>query len=309
MKLNGLQQRHFDYVIGPNQDSRLASVAAGATLESINLALDTDAPFVLRQRAVRIAYVVANPPTQQGLQFLKMKYTGPMNDFKQQKEVNVASEMAYFGQVGAFKPEYPNVQYPAGGVLTVQLANTGASALTNVYLFFRGVKLYPWGTVPAYSYPKNFKGLGNFSYPQAVTALDVTEYRDNQIFTVKPDADFVLRGGQATAPFNVGGTRQFSEVFMMLRDWNNKPYSNDFIPLDILFGSGGWPASYPIGPTPTYITPFGAGPGLMGLFYPEIYVPANHQLTYVLKRSDGVSGTNQAESFTINLIGQKVYPQ
>lgn len=303
------QERHFDYIIGPNQDTRLASVAAGATLESINLQMDTDAPFVLRQRAVRIAYSVANPPTQNGLQFLKMKYAGPLGDFKQQHEVLVSAEMAYFGLVGGFRPEFPNVQYPAGGVLTVQLANIGTAPLTNVYLLFRGVKLYPPGTVPAFKYPANFKGLGNFSYPQAVSTLGVSETRTNQIFTVKPDADFVLRGGQATAPFNISGTRQFSEVFFQLQDWNNKPYSNDYIPLDAMFGAGGFPASFPVGSAPTDVTPFQLGPGKMGIFYPEIYVPANHQLIYALKRSDGSGGSNQSESFTINLIGQKVYPQ
>jgi len=48
-----LQQRHYDYVLGPNQDVRLASVAAGAVLEEVLLEMDSDAPFVLTGRAVR----------------------------------------------------------------------------------------------------------------------------------------------------------------------------------------------------------------------------------------------------------------
>ena len=302
-----LQQRHFDYVLGPNQDARLASVAAGATVKDINLQLDTDAPFLLRGRAVRQAYTVGSPPTQVGLQFLKMRWTGPQKDYRQQAYVPVAAEMAYFGQVGNFKPEYPNVQYPAGRVLTVDLQNIGANPITNLMMFFRGVKLYPWGTVPAYKYPPKFAGLA-FNYQIPVEGLGVSEYRPDQVFTVKQDADFVLRGGQATAPFNIGGTEQFSEVFIQLMDFNKKPYSNDFIPLDILFGAGGFPASIPVGALT--VPPFGTGPGLPGLFYPEIYVPANHQLIYALLRTDGTSAPgNTAESFTINLVGQKVFSQ
>ena len=52
------QERHHDYVMGPNQDSRLANVAAGAVLEDIELKLDSDAPFLLRGRARRLVFVV-----------------------------------------------------------------------------------------------------------------------------------------------------------------------------------------------------------------------------------------------------------
>jgi hypothetical protein len=309
-----LQQRHFDYVLGPNQDARLASVAAGATVTDINLKLDTDAPFLLRGRAVRQAYNTFNL-MQDTLPFLKMRWTGPQKDYRQQAYVPVAAEMAYFGQVGNFKPEFQNIHYPAGGVLTVDLQNMGANPITNLMMFFRGVKLYPWGAVPAYKYPPKFAGLP-FNYQIAVEGLDVTEYRPDQVFTVKQDADFVLRGGQATAPFiNQAGTVVFAEVFMQLMDFNKKPYSNDFVPLDVLFGAGGFPTVYPVGAPGNLVdvTPFGTGPGSPGLFYPEIYVPANHQLIYALQRNDTTSppggGSNAPVSFTINLIGQKVFAQ
>lgn len=309
------QERHFDYVLGPNQDARLASVAAGTTLTGLELNLDTDAPFLLRSRAVRQKYTVADPPTQNGLQFLKMRWSGPMADYRQQQLVSVASEMSYFGQVGNFKPEFPNVNYPAGGVLTVDIYNSGASAITNLMLFFRGVKLYPLGSVPGYTYPSRM-ALSSFPGYQftnaaggALTALGASERRENQYFTVKQDADFVIRGIQATAPFNAGGSEQFSEVFLRLFDFNKKPYSNDYIPLDILAGAGGFPQGFPVGPTPSYLTPFGAGAGSPGLFYPEIYLPANHQLVYNLLRTDGTYGATEAQNLVINLIGSKVFPQ
>jgi hypothetical protein len=43
------------------------------------------------------------------------------------------------------------------------------------------------------------------------------------------------------------------------------------------------------------------------LFYPEIYVPKNHQLIYDLQRADNASGATAAADFTFNLIGGKVF--
>jgi hypothetical protein len=148
-------------------------------------------------------------------------------------------------------------------------------------------------------------GLG-FNYPQPVVALGVSELRQTIIFQVRPDADFVLMGGQATAPFSSDG-RTFAEVGIILRDFNKKAYSNDFIPLDVLFGAGSFPATIPIGSTPSFISPLGPGPGQPGLAVPQIYLPKNHQLLYDLKRTDGSGGANQAETFVINFIGQKAF--
>ena len=312
------QERHYDYVLGPNQDARLASIAAGAEVTDIELQLDPDAPFELRSRAVRQKYTTAL--TQDGLQFLKTKWTGPTRGiFHQQDYVLESLQMAFFGQMGNPKPVRPSITYPASGILSVNVKNTGLSAITNLTFFFRGVKLFPWGSVPAYRYPERMKGT-TFSYPVPITTLGVSETRLNLIFQpgmnpatgiAKPDSDFVLRAGQATPPFIIGevSPRIFAEVGIRLYDWSKKPFSNDFMPLDILFGGGSFPAAIPLGQTPSFISPFGTGPGQPGLFYPEIYIPKLNQLIYDLKRTDGATGTNQAESFTINFIGQKVFPQ
>jgi hypothetical protein len=300
-----LQERHHDYVLGPTQDVRLTSVAAGALIKGVTLQLDPDAPFVLRGRAVRQSYTAAL--TQDGLQFLRMRWAGPALDYRQQGMVPQSVEMANFGQFGNPKPVFPPVVYPANGLITVDLENTGTSAISNLMLFWRGVKLFPWGAVPAYTYPPRFASLA-FSYPQVITALGVSELRQDNILTVRPDADFVLRSGQATAPFSVAG-RTFAEVFIKLKDFNKKPYSNDFIPLDVLFGAGELPATIPLGPTPSFIAPFGPGPAQPGLFYPELYVPKNHQLLFDLKRTDGSGGSNQAEDLTIVWGGGKVFPR
>lgn len=298
-----LQQRHFDYVLGPNQDSRLASVAAGDTITEVLLLMDDDAPFVLTGRAVRHKYTSAL--TQANLQGLKTKWTGPSRDYRQEGYILESLQSAYYGAFGNPKPIVPAIVYPPRSVLMLDLQNTGASAITNLSFYFRGFKLYPKGTVPAYTYPPRFASQ-TFAYPVPVSQLGVSETRVDQLFTCKQDAAFVLRGGQGITISSATG-RTLAEVAIRLKDHQKNPYSNDFVPFDILFGTGGFPAVVPVGPAPTLVTPFGTGPGQPGLFYPEIYIPENHQLLYDLQRSDGAVGSNQAEDFTFAFIGGKAF--
>lgn len=301
--MTGLQKRPFIYVLGPNQDARLASVAAGVVIEESLLLMEDDAPFVLTGRAVRHAYTSAL--TQVNLNGLKTKWTGPQRDYRQQSYILESLQMAYYGQFGNPKPIVPGIEYPPRSVLMLDLINNGANTITNLSFYWWGYKLFPPGSVPAYTYPRRLASQ-TFSYPVQVKSLGVSETRSNQIFTVKPDADFVLRGGQGITISSSGG-RTLAEVSIRLKDHTKNPYSNDFVPFDIVFGTGAFPAAVPVGPTPSFIAPFGTGPGSPGLFYPEIYVPKNHQLLYDLQRADGSGGSNQAEDFVFNLIGGKVF--
>jgi hypothetical protein len=292
-----LQRRHYDYVLGPNQDVRLASVASGAVIQEILLTMDDDAPFVLTSRAVRYAYSTLD---QSNLAGLKTRWTGPKRDYRQTDFVLESLQMAYYGQNGCFKPIAPSILYPTRSVLMVDLINTGPTAITNLNFFFRGYKLYPAGTVPAATYPSRMQSE-TFAYPVYVSSLGIAETRLDQIFTVKQDADFVLRGGQG-----IVGQAGLVEVLVKFKDHQKNPYSNDFVPLDMLFGSAPLNATIPINSGASYnqVAPFGTGPGQMGLFYPEIYLPKNTQLLYDLQRNDP---TGAAASFTFNLIGGKVF--
>src|SRR5271170_8061843 len=98
------QERHQDYVLGPNQDSRLASVAAGAVITGVTLRLDHDAPFVLRGRAYRVQYDTLTSRTQQNLNGLAVRYAGPLRDYRQQSFIPQNLVMPYGGQGGAWKP-------------------------------------------------------------------------------------------------------------------------------------------------------------------------------------------------------------
>ncbi len=282
------QQRHQDYVLN------LPTLTPGQVLTGIPLVLDPDAPFVLRSRAVRIPYDVSRH--QAGLQFLSMRYTGPNNDYRQQDLVPQSEEMIYFGQMGNPKPVWPPIQYPSSGTILVDVQNTSASlTLTGLTAYFRGVKLFPYGSMPTASYPKRCS-LQPFIYPQTVVNLPVTQPANTlqQIFQVKPDADFVLRSvqaGPALSPLPY-------EVFIQFLDENLKPYSNLPVHLDFFAGNSAMGNTYPVGPVPAYLPPVGTGASNPGVFFPELYIPRQHNLYYYISRADATYGGATA---TLNL--------
>ncbi len=309
----GLQARHFDYVLGPNQDSRLTTVVADSIITGIVLQMDTDAPFVLTGRSVRCAF--GNPDSarfnQWPLTGLRTRFTGPNRDYRQVSDqggyVLESLQSAYFGQRGNPKPIVPPVVYPPGSVLMLDLKLYRVAPFTdsipNLTFFFRGYKLYPAGAVPAYTYPRRMASQ-TFAYPVAVSTLGIDERRNNQLFTVEDDADFVLRGGQSFTPSQ---SLRLANVSIVLKDFNKQPYSSDFVPLDVLFGNTPDDTSFLQGVV-TGVGAVGTGPRVPGLFYPEIYVPKNHQLLYDIKREDGtISGATESATFNFNLIGGKVF--
>jgi hypothetical protein len=299
------QQRFFLYILGPNQDPRLASVAAGAQVLGVELTTDTDAPFVLKGRSVRHKYT--SSLNQANLPGLKTQWADAGFNYRC-TYLRESLVMAYYGQFGNPKPIAPTVHYPAGSIISLDLQNTGASAITNLTYYWWGYKLFPWDTVVGYTYPQKIDRVQTFAYPISVPTLGVSEERLNQFFMCKDDADFVIRAGQGPTLFATGGgsPRVFAEVGIILRDFDKRAYMNDYVQFDVLFGSGSPPATIPVGPTPSFVSPFATGPGQPGLFYPEIYLPRDHQIRYDLKRGDGAGGSNQSETFTFNLIGSKV---
>lgn len=312
------QERHFDYVLGPNQDSRLASVAPGQVISGITLQLRHDAPFILRGRAYRVQYESATV-RQQELNGLSLRYSGPLRDFRQQTYIPQNLVMPYGGQGGAWKGLRHPVAYPAGGVIQVDLVNTTANTtFTNLTMYWRGVELYPWGINPSYTYQPGGRTL-TFVYPinpitaanpfGIIQALQQTETRLLQQFKCGNDADFALRYVQAFGNFR-GSVGPPVEMFFVLRDENQKAFSNDFVHWETLFGpSAGFGAKssiYPCGGT--QVKAIGTGNVLPSVFYPEIYVPRNHVLWYDVKRTDGgISGAPGNEDIPVNLVGSKVY--
>ncbi|OYV23690.1 MAG: hypothetical protein B7W97_02440 [Mycobacterium sp. 20-66-4] len=244
--------------------------------------------------------------TQAGLQNIALKFAGPDLQYFSKDYVPQNLQMAYGGQSAAFHPVFPQVFYPAASLLTVGIQNLGATALTEVVLYFRGVKLFYPGSVQAYTYPSQFSIL-DYRYPispdapYGVQNLLTTDSRRLQPFTVKPDADFVLRAlqaGPSYSPFAL-------EVFITLRDQDQKPYSNRPVHFEVLCGPSG--GTYQSGVSGT-IGAVGTGNSAPGILYPEIYVPKSHQLFYDITRNDaGFGGAATIPNFPITLIGAKVF--
>lgn len=295
-------ERHHDYVLGPNQDARLASIDPGQSITGITLALDVDAPFLLRSRAVRQQYDLSRQQTNNvasgaGLNHFLMRWAGPDRDYRQQTFVRQNLYAPYFGQIGNPIPVYPQVFYPRQAQITVDVFNDGTDALINVTMYFRGVKLFSPGAVRSYEYPAKF-GLLPYVYPKVIAGLPVFTGPIRNTLLVKGDADFVLRGGQAGDTFT---SPRSSEVFITIRDEDEKRYSNDAVHADVLFGNSNMGNIFAGG------SPIAGGPNAPGLFYPEIYIPKNHLIYFDVSRDDSYLGEAAAVDYPISFIGQKVF--
>jgi len=305
------QERHQDYVINSTIDGRLASVAPGQLITNIELRTDPDAPFLLRGRSYRVAYDNLDSRTQAGLQNVSLRFSGPNRDFRSEQLIPQNLLMAYGGQSAAWKPVYPQIFYPASSTMLVDVLNTSATAtLSNLTLYFRGVKLFPWGVNPSYNYPPKCAML-SYVYPVvnpsavnpygSIQNLLTSETRLLQTWQNQPDSGFVLRAlqaGPSYSPFAL-------EVFITLRDENRKAYSNQPVHFEVLAGPSG--GNYQTGSAGS-ITSIGTGNSAPGILYPEIYVPPKHLLYYDITRADsGYAGAATIPNFPINLIGARVY--
>ena len=306
------RQRDQIYVIGPNQDSRLASVAPGKLITGIEFQMDPDAPFLLRGRAYRVSYNSLASRTQVGLQNVAMRFTGPdTSDFRSAALVPQNLQMPYGGQSAAWKPVYPQIPYPARATLTMEVLNQGSTTLTNLTFYFRGVKLFPWGSGD-YTYPKRMSqtqyayGI-NWLSPQnpanptaAIQNLLTSDTRLLQTFQTKNDADFVIRSiqvGPSYAPYAL-------ETFFIFRDENRKAYSNDFVHFEMYGPSGG---NYQTGASGS-VTAVGTGNSLPGTPFPEWYLPKNHVMYYDIMRADsGYAGAATIPNFPVTLMGSRIY--
>jgi len=326
------QQRDHIYVLGPpllptsspvpqlpNETPVLSSLAPGQQIIGLPVTLDKDAPFVMRRRALRVRYDTAQAPfvhLETGINQLMVRFTGWDHHYLQQGMIPQNLDGAFFGQYGAWKPIYPGVAYPAGGSFLVDIVNNGPLTLTNVTLYFRGVKLFPWGTRPDYRYPEICSTLP-YAYPinpvttsntlGVIQSLQVSELRLAQPFKVLNDADFVIRA-MASGPVSV---LSCFETFLILRDFDNKPFSTGWVHLDVYGGQTGQPATLEFPTGTTNLTALGTGASMPNVWFPEIYVPKNQVLWYDILRQDSAftqGGLNAVtQDYPITMVGAKVF--
>lgn len=309
------RERHWDYAVRHDEWPQLKAITPGQKV-TIPFTFDLDAPFVLRSRALRVPYSVACGglnPASTNLNYLRMRFSDSTAQFRSQSQIRQLTQMAYYGQWGLPLPVYPEIFYPAGSTMLIDLYNDGPAEIDNLTLYFRGVKLFPWGQRRDDTYPAKFSQLPytyTFVPPTdqnpigQVLNLGVKETRLNQVFKLQDDADFVIRSGQAGLP---GSAQLVFEIFFKLYDSDNYPYSNVPVHFDVVFGNFTTEAIFQYGASGT-TPPYGAGPYAPGLFYPEIYLPKTRIMYYDIYRDDSAISCAAAASYPVLLNGAKVFP-
>jgi hypothetical protein len=292
-------ERHQDYQL------TVASVPPGG-VRNVPLQLDTDAPFALRLVKSRNL-----GPSGFNYQNPRRMYTSTA--FQTDLIQNVLDNQ-YFPSRGIV--QYPQMIYPPGSSIVVDIANTTNANLTNVKILFRGSKFFDSRAVSLPTYPPRFGGLP-FTYQTVVANLQasgaLSRSVDNQL-QVRRDADFTFRCGVCD-PFSlaIDGTASsagllappnFLNVYVQLKDESRKAYSNEPIHINDLFGQS---------------SPFVFGTGgnndavlwLPGNLTPEIYIPRDHSLYFDVFRFDDPTDFNTGRPVNLyfRFVGAKVFAQ
>ncbi len=199
-------------------------------------------------------------------------------------------------------PIHPGILYPAGSVIDVDVIglNTGIVSPEGVILIFVGTNIYQKSDTWAPEYPAKWTArpyLDNLTLPSVAVPGGLPSL--NNPFTAQADSDFVWQLGEYTdLAFTGGGCGgggsddicQLVDLGIMIRDPIYKAYSNDFVPVGLLF-------------------PF-LGAQAPGWLYPEIYVPRLSQLYFDFKYLvPGFTPTASPVTITLGLKGMKVYAQ
>lgn len=266
-------ERHQDYILA------LPSIPPGGLID-LPLKLDSDAPFLLRLVRSR------------GIGLSGWRFQTPNRAWQ-----SSALRTDLIPQApGALLPNpqpsrgsiiYPQMLYPIGATIVIEVGNTTGAPITNAYLLFRGSKLFPDGAVASPTYPARLSALPD-TYQVNVTVPAVGIIRDVQL-KIKSDADFVYRYGAADA-FTLGvdggayNPFTFSQCHVRLRDEYYKGFSNDWVHINDLFGQG-QPSPFETSTSRDDDVLF-----LAGLLTPEIYIPRDHSIYFDVMRNDVGSG-------------------
>lgn len=271
-------ERHQDYQLN------ITELPAGG-LQGVELFLDSDAAFAARWVKQRFTPEAASG--QWSYRFRAPSGAYQSSDFR----------FDTFGRGTLIRgnPLYPQMIYPAGGSIVVDINNIAGVELDNVKLLFRGSKLFPDDSIPAPTYPPVCSIL-----PQVIpiTVGPIAQNNgagnlNNQI-NIPTDWDFVLRYANADPFLLAGGNGTYDQLYAQLKDDKQKPFSNVPIHIDDLFGSQSSTATGSVTTAPFW----------PGVFTPEIYIPANKILYFDLFRTD-TAGGNVTMQFSFG--GARVY--
>lgn len=270
-------ERHQDYIL------TIATVPAGG-LTGVPLNLDRDAPFLMRLVRSR------------NLGLSGFRFTNPDQQYQSSGLRTDLIPQAPSSSFGNPQPSrgivvYPQLVYPMGGVILVDIGNNTGSALSNVQILFRGSKLFPLGAVNSRTYPPSMSVFPT-TYQIAVDNLAATgagaTVRNLQL-TARSNADFVMQYG-ACDPFTLGvdggefNPFNYENLYITMRDDYQKAYSNGPIHVNDLLGQG----------QPVNFEQAGANDDdvlfLPGLFTPQIYIERKRSIYFDLFRNDPGGG-------------------
>jgi hypothetical protein len=248
----------------------------GTIQEGLTLRTDLDAPFRLAGIAIWTNNVAGGAFDGQML----LRFARPDGQLVQRLVTSanaIASGNSYAGSptpTGAnpnqalITPVYPNIVYPPQSVISVDLQTLiPAVNAPSALIIFIGTKLYREGEIWAPGYPKKWTAR---PYLDALVVPNVSLVPGgppvlNQPFTAQQDSDFVFQMGMyADSDAATGGLpMSLTDLGFKMRDWRQQGYSNDYVPISLLF------------PFLTAQMP--------GFVYPEIYLPSQQQLFFDFK--------------------------
>jgi hypothetical protein len=264
-------ERHQDYVL------RNITVPANGSVNYV-VALDSDAPFALR------CVLSSGMPTSGGLTQFQFIILG-MDDRRYMggngNPANGLDSMVNPGSLPFII--YPQITFASHITIQVTVIDVSGDGITNGVLVFRGTKIYPPGTQFGPAYPQPFSELNfRYVYPLVIPlgSAGTPSLLLSQPLNIQSDADFVAR--MCSAGNTVGDGYDAPNTWAILRDQYGKPYSNDWVPIELLFPQTNEP--YPT-------------------IYPEIYLKKSTQLLLDLMRTSGT----QNDTIQIVLHGSKIF--
>lgn len=264
-------ERHQDYVLNN------ITVPANGSVKYV-VPLDSDAPFALR------CILSSGMPTNNGQSVFEFTLTG-MDDRRYMggngDPANGVDSLVNPGSLPFIV--YPQITFPSNIAIQATVIDTSGVGITSASLVFRGTKLYPPGTQFGPAYPQPFSELNfRYVYPLIVAqgSAGTPSLLLNQPMNIQSDADFVVR--MCSAANILGDVYDPLNTWARLRDQYGKPYSNDWVPIELLFPQTNEPYS---------------------TIYPEIYLKKSTQLLLDLMRTSGI----QTNTIQIVLHGSKIF--
>jgi hypothetical protein len=249
---------------------------AGLTQNGLSIQLDTDAPFRLHSIGVYCFSSTGVALGASGNIGVTLRFYRPDGTQGVQKHILSAQALNPYdaaavngagGQTAPYfslpTPVQPNILYPAGGVITFDYAALAGVTDALVMVVFMGTKLGFPGQFWNGAYPAKFRARPFFGYTIQISTANLPLY--DQPLQIQRDADFVIQTAvQTSYPAvllsPVGGMRGLG---IRMKDWNEKYYMNDFVPVELVFGG------FDFSQIPAVI-------------YPEIYVPKTQMLLFDL---------------------------